>query len=564
MHPAPAAKSMVLAALEEELTRAQKILSQKGEPPPYLISYNITETEFTVINASRGALETTNAGRSRMLDVDVRAGDYQLDNTHRTGGPGGGGMGGQAIPVSIEDDAASIKSSLWMETDRRYRAAVERMMQIKTSQAIKVEEEDKSADLSRETPQVSILPTASLTLTSAQRDEWAKRARQWSALFKKYPDILDASVTFLAEATNKFMANTEGTRLQHGTTHCRIAINARAKAEDGMDLNRFETFDAVSPDRLPAETVVLAAIEQMAKDLIALRNAPVIEPYTGPAILSGRASGVFFHEIFGHRIEGHRQKDEDSGQTFTKQVNKPVLPAFISVFDDPTLQKLKLPEGEVDLNGHYLFDDEGVKSQRVTVIENGVLRNFLMSRSPIRGFPVSNGHGRRSPGLRPVGRQGNLLVESSQKVSDARLRELLVAECKSQNKPFGLFFSDISGGFTNTQRYGTQSFQVNPVMVYRVYTDGRPDELVRGVDLIGTPLVSFSKILATSDKVEIFNGICGAESGWVPVAAISPGILTQQIEVQKRPKSNERLPILPPPSQEGKQAAGIGEKKTGR
>jgi predicted Zn-dependent protease len=276
----------------------------------------------------------------------------------------------------------------------------------------------------------------------------------------------------------------------------------------------------------------------------------VIEPYTGPAILSGRASGVFFHEIFGHRIEGHRQKDEDGGQTFTKQVNKQILPTFISVFDDPTLQQLKAGAAETDLNGFYPYDDEGVKSQRVPVVESGILKNFLMSRSPVKGFSNSNGHGRKSAGLRPVGRQGNLIVQSSQMVSDARLRELLIEECKKQGKPFGLFFSDISGGFTNTNRGGPQAFQVTPVMVYRVYTDGRPDELVRGVDLIGTPLVSFSKILATSDRQEVFNGMCGAESGWVPVSAVSPAILTAQIEVQKKPKSNDRLPILPPPAPE--------------
>lgn len=129
---------------------------------------------------------------------------------------------------------------------------------------------------------------------------------------------------------------------------------------------------------------------------------------------------------------------------------------------------------------------------------------------------------------------------------------MLLDELKKQGKPFGLFLADISGGFTSTQRFGTQSFQVNPIMVYRVYADGRPDELVRGVDLIGTPLTSFSKIIAADDKPEIFNGMCGAESGWVPVSAVSPAILVSQIETQKRGKSNQLLPILPSPFVEQK------------
>ncbi|HWQ34715.1 MAG TPA: metallopeptidase TldD-related protein [Blastocatellia bacterium] len=543
-------KSIVLTALEDELRRAQQILKQKGEPAPYLISYNVTETQYNIVTATRGALQNSDGGKVRLLDVDVRVGDYQLDNTHRGGSGGGYYGGGAAVPVSIEDDANAIRSQIWMETDRRYKSAVERLIQIRANQAIKVEEEDKSDDLSRETPQTAILPTVSLSFTASERAEWEKKLKDWSALFNKYPDLLESNVMLTAEGVNKYFISTEGTTLQHGGTRSRIAISARTKAEDGMELYRYETFDAQTPDRLPNETVITAAIEKMAKDLIALRKAPVIEPYTGPAILSGRASGVFFHEIFGHRIEGHRQKDEDGGQTFTKQVNKPILPAFISVYDDPTLQKLRADEGEIDLNGYYQFDDEGVKTSRVTVVENGILKNFLMSRSPIKGFPNSNGHGRKSAGLRAVGRQGNLIVESSQTVSEAKLREMLIAECKKQGKPFGLIFSDISGGFTNTSRGGPQSFQVTPVMVYRVFTDGRPDELVRGVDLIGTPLVSFSKILATSDRQEVFNGVCGAESGWVPVSAVAPGILTAQIEVQKKPKSNDRLPILPPPDQE--------------
>lgn len=545
-----ARKSVVLTALQDEMQRAQQTLKEKGEPAPYLIAYSVTDTQFNVISASRGALQNSDGGRSRLLDVDVRVGDYKLDNTHRGSGPGAFGMGGSAVPLPIDDDLDAIKSAIWMDTDRKYKGAVERLIQIRANQAIKVEEEDKSDDLSRETPQTAILPTVSLTLTEQQRGEWEKKLKAWSALFNQYPDILEANVMLTAEGSNRFFVSTEGTTLQHGSTRCRIAVNARTKAEDGMDLFRYETFDAHTLERLPKDGVIVAAIEKMAKDLIALRNAPVIEPYTGPAVLSGRASGVFFHEIFGHRIEGHRQKDETSGQTFAKQVGQQILPTFISVYDDPTLSRLKSDDGNIDLNGYYQFDDEGVKAQRVPVVENGVLKNFLMSRSPIKEFPNSNGHGRKSPGLAAVARQGNLIVESSQTVSEAKLRELLIAECKKQGKPYGLVFADISGGFTNTSRGGTQSFQVTPVMVWRVYTDGRPDELVRGVDLIGTPLVSFSKILATSNEPEVFNGICGAESGWVPVAAIAPSILTAQIEVQKKPKSNDRLPILPPPGME--------------
>jgi len=289
----------------------------------------------------------------------------------------------------------------------------------------------------------------------------------------------------------------------------------------------------------------LAAVAKMIDDLHALRRAPPLDPYAGPAILSGRASAVFFHEVFGHRVEGQRQKLETEGQTFKRKVNEVVLPSSMSVYFDPTLRRL----GTTDLAGFYRFDDEGVRAQRVTVVDRGVLKTFLMSRAPIEGFPGSNGHGRSELGLAPVARQSNLIVETTERHTPAELKRMLIDEVRRQGKPYGLLFDDIEGGFTITRRFIPNAFNVMPVMVYRVYPDGH-QELVRGVDFIGTPLTAFSKIVAADDKVEVFNGLCGAESGWVPVSAVSPGLLLSQVEVQKKPKSQERPPILPPPAPE--------------
>jgi TldD protein len=290
--------------------------------------------------------------------------------------------------------------------------------------------------------------------------------------------------------------------------------------------------------------VALAAIDRVANDVAKLLKAPEAEPFVGPAIFSGRAAGVFFHEIFGHRVEGHRQRDENEGQTFTKSVNSKVLPDFLSVVFDPTRRKV----GSIDLNGWYEYDDEGVKGKTIRAVDKGVLKEFLMSRSPIKGFDHSNGHGRREPGLEVVSRQSNLIVESANAVPEAKLRQMLIAEVKARNKPYGLYFRDISGGFTTTQRGGPQAFKVIPVVVYRVYADGRPDELVRGADIVGTPLASFAKILATGDTPEVFNGYCGAESGFVPVSAVAPSILVSEIEIEKKAKSNDRPPLLPEPT----------------
>lgn len=539
--PVPnAAASAVIKALKEELNRAQDVLSKKGDPPPYFIGYQVTDVKVTLASASFGALRATNGLSQRMLDVDVRVGDYDFDNTRPLRGEGAGGYAG-AIALPLEDDLDALKSEIWLRTDARYRDAIERLSRARTNRAVTVKEEEPSADFSREKSNTALYEPAKLT---GDNKLWTERVKEVSALFKAYPELLNAEVVFQNEATTKYLVNTEGSVLQHGSTAARVVITATSKADDGMELFRYEVFDARTPDGLPSLDALKQAAEKIARDLTGLKKAPVVEPYTGPAILSGRAAGVFFHEIFGHRIEGQRQKSEEEGNTFTKQVGQPILPRFISVYDDPTLAKL----GNVDLGGHYLYDDEGVKAQRVTVAEKGILRNFLLSRSPLPNFPLSNGHGRRSPGYSAVGRQGNLIVESSYTVPRAKLRQMLIAETRRQKKPFGLYFEEVSGGFTFTGRNAPQSFQITPLVVYRVYTDGRPDELVRGVDLIGTPLTAFSKIIAASDQPEVFNGICGAESGWVPVSAISPALLLQQIEIQKKPKSSELRPILPPPT----------------
>ena len=525
--------------MAQELNRNFNALKEKADPPPYFMSYEVTEQEVRSVSGTLGALTASENGKERFLDVSVRVGSPQLDNYHRVRGDRGQFTSGASI--TYEDNVNSIKRRLWLETDRAYRAAAERLIWIKTNTQVKVAEEDNSDDFSTEEPAVFQQAPPKLKFDEA---EWSDRIRQLSARFQRYPSVLTSHVVVLCQTDTRYLADTGGTRVQHGRGFARVIITASARAADGTDLTTFETFEAVDGAGLPDDKALLAAIDRVANDVSALLRAPEAEPFVGPAIFSGRAAGVFFHEIFGHRVEGHRQKDESEGQTFTKSVGTNVLPDFLSVVFDPTRRKV----GAVDLNGWYDYDDEGVKARPVTVVDKGVLKTFLMSRSPIRGFDHSNGHGRRQPGLEVVSRQSNLLVESTNAVTEARLRQMLIGEIRKQNKPYGLYFRDITGGFTTTERAGLQAFKVIPVIVYRVYADGRPDELVRGADIVGTPLASFSKILATSDKPEVFNGYCGAESGTVPVSAVSPAILVSEIEIEKKAKSQDRPPLLPEPT----------------
>lgn len=534
----------LIEVLSGELAYSMENLATEDGKKPYYMAYTITDLVDLSIRARLGALYTNDSGHRRLLDVDLRVGGYSLDSTHQIRGGRGRGFGrmfaGGASTVSIEDNEDAIKHAVWMATDSAFKSALDRFQQVQTNLKTMVEEEQQVGDFSREKPSVFVEEEVALTL---DRAAWADRIRAVSQMAKKQPLILGSDVALTATVENRYMVTSEGTRLQTGRKLLRIMVSASTRAEDGMDLSQSFIFDAADAAGLPTEEAMRQAFQKVIDQVLALREAPLVGPYVGPAILRNRASGVFFHEIFGHRIEGHRQKDIEEGQTFTKMVGLPVLPEFMNVFDDPTLPLFN----DQNLRGFYLFDDEGVPSSRVDLVEKGILKTFLLSRSPLDGFPSSNGHGRREPGRSVVSRQGNLVVKSDRIVTCEELRRKLVEECKKQDKPYGFIFEDITGGFTTTARSGPQAFKVLPVVVYRIYADGRPDELVRGVDIVGTPLSCFSKILCTSDDPAVFNGSCGAESGWVPVSAVSPSILVEQIEIEKRQRSQDRLPILPSP-----------------
>ena len=532
----------LLGIVQSELELSMEKLVAADGTRPYFLQSTVTDDQDVNISATLGSVTGDWVIHSRLLDVDVRCGDYPLDNTHQIRGSyfGGYDWGGGWNQLPLNEDPVATRQVIWLATDERYKAAVKRLAEVKANVKVKVEEEDLSDDFSQEQPSVHVGPWVEQTF---DRKALADKVRRYSRRFRQHPEIYSSGVSISGSVSNRLAVSSEGSKLQFGRGWWRIGIRASTIAEDGMELWQYTSFDAHSPEGLPDDEKVLAGVEQVIKDVLALREAPVVEPYTGPAILMNRASGVFFHEIFGHRIEGHRQKDVEEGQTFAKKLGKEVLPTFLSVTDDPSQRKF----GDLDLNGFYEFDEECVPAQPVHLVENGILKTFLMSRSPTRGVTKSNGHGRRQSGMRVVARQGNLMVKSAKQVPFAELRQMLVAECNKQDKEYGLLFKDISGGFTMTRRYMPQAFKVIPILVYKVYADGRPDELVRGADIVGTPLTCFSSILCTGDDPGVFNGICGAESGSVPVSAISPSILVEQIEIEKKHKAQDRPPILEAP-----------------
>ncbi|MBI5175551.1 MAG: peptidase U62 [Candidatus Melainabacteria bacterium] len=546
-HKNAESKSIVLTAMEEELERSMRKLKNAAAAPLYYLSYSVYDVQTLDIGASYGALGYDDDSRSRNLYVELRVGDKTLDNTHQfrsqapAGSPlafGRGYSGGGTFP--LEDDRDAIRTRLWDATDGAFKQAQIDYMRVKTNRDVRVAEEDASSDFSSASPVVHSEPESHIEV---DRKIWAERLRKASAIFKEFAEINDSSVTFNVEQVRRFLVNSEGSRIEDNRDSLRITAEASAIAKDGMVVRLYDGIEVPRQADLPSQEKIEEMVRKLARAVVDLRNAPPAQPFVGPAILNSKAAGVFFHEVLGHRVEGHRQKDETEGRTFAQKVGEQIMPAFMSVYDDPTCTSF----GAKPLVGWYRFDNEGVPAQRVQLVERGVLKGFLMGRSPIRNFESSNGHGRGAPGASPVARQGNLIIDSAKRVPYGKLKAMLIQEAKAQRKPYGLIIDEIAGGFTITQTFQPQSYSLLPLRVTRVYVDGRPDELTRGVNIVGTPLSSLEKIVCAARDDDTFNGRCGAESGWVPVSATAPSLLVKNIELEKEYKQQDQPPILPPP-----------------
>ncbi len=537
--PAEDPDDAVLAAMRAEVERAMGILANT-EMPPYVLGVEVTEATAVHLAGEEGALQGYAPGTSRRVDVDIRIGGPELDSTHalRSGRDAAGR--GHGRELALGDDRGVIQRGIWREVDARYVEAAERWAKVVSDKAVLVDEEP-AEDLAPVEPVQALYPREPFDVDLSA---WEETVRQASAVLAGSPVIHDGSAQLVGGVETRWFVSSEGTRVRHSSSHWRFIIRVDTVADDGTALQLSTILDARHPSGLPDREALVEEARRIERQIAALREAPEEEPYAGPAILTGRAAAVFFHEILGHRLEGHRLKRIDDAQTFRNMLGQPILPPFLSVADDPTVSRM----AGVDLSGHYLFDNQGVPAQRAPLVEDGVLVGFLQSRSPVRQGERSNGHGRRSAGKDAVTRQGNLIVSASETMTDAELRAELVRLAREAGLEYGLLLDDIHGGFTFTGRAIPNAFNVNAVIAYRVYVDGRPDELVRGVDLIGTPLATFAQIVAAGDTPEVFNGSCGAESGWVPVSAVSPPLLVARIETQRKAKGQNQPPLLPPPT----------------
>nr|WP_254625078.1 metallopeptidase TldD-related protein [Myxococcus sp. CA051A] len=543
--PAQDSRLTLLDAMSSELSRNQQQLKLQSHEPPYFMSYQLKDYAQEVVAARYGAVFLDDGYRERRLYVDTRVGDYAFDSSVEEGLEFSFSTKGTSYTSRkegpLDDSPLALRTALWLITDEKYKSALFQFLKKKGEDVYSVEDPKRPASFTKEKASSFVQPPVA---NPFNRERWVKLSREVSAQFNAHPEIFDSEVRVTSDKVTRLFVSTEGTRLVTEETLYGLHVTAVTRAPDGQLLDDSRDFYAPTEAGLPDDERVRAAAAKVIEELLALRQAPAIDPYSGPAILAPEASGVLFHETVGHRLEGDRQDGDNEGKTFKGQIGKLVLPAFLSIHDDPSQRALA---GE-PLNGYYLYDEEGVKGHRVTLVEKGVLRNYLLGRRPVDGFLNSNGHGRSQGTLKPVARMANLMVESTRQVSDAKLKQMLIDEAKRQNKPYGLIIRDITGGNTNTSSYGYQAFKGVPRMVYRVDVKTGKESLVRGVEIVGTPLSAVNRIMATGEKRGIFNGFCGAESGNVPVSTVAPAALLQEIELQRAVEGKDRPPILPSPT----------------
>ena len=513
-----AASDPILQAMREELERSKSQLHMDNVPPPYYIEYRLTDMEQYQAEAAFGALREEQRAHQRYVRVVVRVGDYKQDSYY---GPGVG----VSTLAPIDDDPVALRWQLWTATDAAYKNASEALAMKKA--ALRQYTSDQPFDDFAHAPAVeSLEPIAKLEFDPKP---WRDALEKATALFRNDLKLESLTAMVRFHTSNQYFVNSEGTVTRHGSAVYFLSEEGSTQAADGMRLQRNPYFAAASVKELPAPDEFVASATKMIDTLKALRDAPMVdEDYRGPVLFSPDAASDIFNGMVGSNVLGKRPKPGESARTvgdYASNYKSRVLPAFLSIEDDPTLKSFA---GKT-LIGSYDADDEGVKAEKVDVVQDGQLVNYLLGREPIRDFPESNGHGRAAPGQSAAPNLGTLIVRSKQTLTPEQLKAKLIDLCRQDNRPFCYYVDTLGGAF-------------EPRLLYRVYPDGR-QELVRGAvfDELDTRALR-NDLVAVGD-----DPLVGNREGAVPTTVIAPSVLFDDLEVKRTDAKNAKLPEYPAP-----------------
>ena len=515
-----ATDDVVLRALRAEMERSKSKLKLDNVEAPYFIEYRVTEVESLEAGATFGAFRSQQRTHGRLLRVVVRIGDYKQDSFY------GSGEGTMDL-VPVDGDEFAIRHRVWLATDRAYKAAGE-ALSAKRAALKQLKVDEPVDDFAKAEPVELIEPVARLSVDDVT--PWVNLLEEASGKYR--PDALleswDASIRFTAQ--NHYLVNSEGTVARTGQTYYGIFLSGSTQAPDGMLLQRSHGDSGNDLKELPTREKYLATADKLLDTLKQLRAAPVVdEEYRGPVLLSNDAAATVVSELIEPNLLGKKPRLGENARTtgqWSSSYKSRVLPDFIRVYDDPTISSI----GGERLFGNYSLDDEGVKGQRVSLVEKGQLVSYLVGRTPIRDFLASNGHARGAPFAAPVPQPGNLILESTDPQPDADLKKKLIELCKQRDLPYGLYAE-------------TMGPRLTPRLLYRIWVKDGREELVRGGVFGDLDTRSLrSDLIAAGTKP-------AAEERFDPVAysVASPALLFDELQVKRSQDQKQKLPEYPAP-----------------
>lgn len=523
-------------ALSAEIARSTSSLKQEGYPAPYYLGVRVSDTRREETRCTLGGARYRNAQRQLLATPDVRVGSRELDNhpvapTER--------FEGREFPDV--DDPAAVRHTLWLKLDEEYKSAAADFLRKQALRVRRGKTEYDTDDMSREAPldQAAEAPEGDF---DAYRDAAESRCRALSAGLGGYEHLLGSYAELTREAERNWFFDSDGARVRYGRRFVRLEAAGQTMTPDGMRINVFETFMAPTLSALPEEAALQEAGKAMVADLAALRAAPSTSPFNAPALIDPSVGGALLQAV-ASRLSGEEQRNPEGAQTFRDKLGKLVLPPSIGLDDDPTLAEF----GGVPLVGHYRVDEQGVPAQKVSLVEKGVLKGFLLSRYPVIGFGKSNGHGRAAAGQLPMGRASNLILRAEEGLDRSKLLERLRQEAVKRGKPYALYIRKTRSWSQQDKTGQQQAFRLRPTLVYLVDAKTGQQTLVRDLDMVGTPLDLLGRILATGDDPTVEHNLLDQASGALPVSTVCPTLLLGEVELQRAETKPEKPLVLPPP-----------------
>jgi TldD protein len=544
-------------AMTDELARAIDKLELPGIAKPYYLAYQLWDVRIATVAASFGALTFSLAGPERSVDIDLRIGDHALDNSnfadsfeHR-----------QESALGDEDDYDAARHALWLATDRAYKAAGEALDRKQAVIKEEAKNPDEAPSFSKDTP-VKLSDTAPPATPELPRLE--ALASKLSGVFRANPDVYRNTVRVREMRGNRYFVSSEGGAAAAALGEVRVTVTCATQADDGMPLHDSIMFVAPSFDQLPREADMVAQVEAMSRQLSALRKAPIVDDYAGPVVFRGTAAGRVVRALLADDLagtpapKGSRPGARTAGDSdLAGKVGQHILPAGVSVVDDPTLAR----SAGQPLTGHFAFDEEGIAARRVSLVEDGVFKRFLMSRTPRKGFEHSTGHGRSSATSPVRAHPANLIVSASRGVPDRELVRHALAAAKQQGLAYVMVVDRITtpeqGDLDPGMLSGPGSVIGQPSLVKRVYPDGR-EELVRGTAFAAVPLRALKDLLdignsgvpyhyVSAGSGRPFDALFEPPSG-IAISIVAPSLVFRDLDLKKPRGAQRKPPIAPRPA----------------